>query len=142
MGVHTDRVREYFELCSTADAAGIAAAFAHDAVVYDTNVKPIRGAREIGEWWVAIREQWGGARWYVDTAVEEGDTVAVEWTMVGTADGDEFTVRGSDHYDFAGGEIQQIRQYWTFDREKPGSELRGFPYREDPRFDATRPNGL
>lgn len=134
MGSHTDRVHDYFERCSTADAQGIAAAFVDDAVVFDTNVRPVRGAARIGDWWVRIREQWGGARWYVDTTVEQGDHVAVEWTMVGVADGRDFTVRGSDHYDFDGDRIAQIRQYWTFDRDAPGSELRDFPYDEDPRF--------
>lgn len=130
----TDLVHDYFARCSTADADGIAATFIPDAVVYDTNVRPVRGAAEIGDWWVRIREQWGGARWYVDTTVEQGERVAVEWTMTGTADGEPFTVRGSDHYDFDGELIAEIRQYWTFDRAAPGSDLKGFDYAGDPRF--------
>ncbi len=137
MGDRTRLVHEYFERCSNADAAGIAAAFAEDAVVYDTNVRPVHGAEAIGAWWVRIREQWGGARWYVDTTVEEGDHVAVEWTMTGESDAGPFTVRGSDHYDFDGDAITEIRQYWTFDRDDPGSELRDFPYATDPRFTST-----
>jgi ketosteroid isomerase-like protein len=128
------RIHDYFERCSTADAAGIAATFTDDAVVYDTNVRPVHGAEEIGRWWVRIRDQWQGARWHVDTVLAEDDRAAVEWTMTGSADGEPFTVRGSDHYDFRDGLISQVRQYWTFDRTSPGSELRDFPYGEDDRF--------
>ncbi|CAN5614580.1 hypothetical protein BH24ACT15_BH24ACT15_17310 [soil metagenome] len=138
MGSLTTHVHDYFARCSTGTADHLAAAFTQDAVVYDTNIRPIRGAQEIGAWWVKIREQWGGAQWFVDTAVEEGDAIAIEWTMVGQSDGEPFTVRGSDHYTFQGKQIAEIRQYWTFDKQRPGSELRGFPYRDDPRFHSAR----
>ena len=134
MGPRTDLVRDYFERCNSGTAAQLAAAFTDDAVVYDTNVAPVRGPDAIGAWWVKVRDHWGGARWVVDAAVEQGDAVAVEWTMSGESAAGPFTVRGSDHYDFRGDRICQIRQYWTFDRDAPGSELRGFPYGEDPRF--------
>ena len=50
--------------------------------------------------------------------------------MRGTHDGEPFTVRGSEHYRFAGELIAEIRQYWSFDREHPGSELIDYPYRD------------
>jgi ketosteroid isomerase-like protein len=130
----TDRVKDYFLRCSTGSPEEIAETFTEDAVVYDTNVRPVRGAREIGTWWVQIRDRWGWARWFLDTAVEQGDVVAVEWTMTGRSDDGPFTVRGSDHYTFRGEQIAEIRQYWTFDRDRPGTGLRDFPYDDDPRF--------
>lgn len=134
LGPRTRRVHEYFERCSTGTPDELASLFTEEAVVYDTNVRPVRGAQEIAAWWMKIRDRWEGARWVVDTSVEEGDAVAVEWTMTGRADGDPFTVRGSDHYTFRGDAIAEVRQYWSFDPEHPGSQLIGFPYADDPRF--------
>lgn len=138
MGSLTERVEDYFLRCSTGTSEELAAMFTEDAAVYDTNVRPVRGAQEIGTWWVQVRDRWGGARWFLDTAVEEGDAVAAEWTMLGRADDEPFTVRGSDHYTFRGEQIAEVRQYWTFDPQRPGSELRGFPYDDDPRFHSPR----
>ena len=55
--------------------------------------------------------------------------VAVEWTMTGTdpATGRQFTFRGSDHYEFADGLISEIRQWWTFDRDRLDTGLIDHP---------------
>ena len=70
--------------------------------------------------WVKVRERWGGARWEVLSTVVEGDRAAVEWAMHGTdpKSGRAFTFRGSDHYEFRDGLICEIRQWWTFDRDR------------------------
>ena len=39
-----------------------------------------------------------------------------------------FVVRGSEHYRFAEDLIEEIRQYWTYDPEQPGTGLIDFPY--------------
>jgi ketosteroid isomerase-like protein len=134
MGPKTELVHRYFDRCTNGTPEELAELFTEDAVVYDRNVRPVRGADEIETWWSRIRQRWQGARWSVDTSVEEGDAVAVEWTMKGRTDGTPFTVRGSDHYAFRGDRISEVRQYWTFDPRDPGSELIGFPYADDPRF--------
>ena len=54
--------------------------------------------------------------------------------MHGVADGEPFVFRGSEHYRFRDTLIDEIRQYWTFDAERPGSTLVGFDYAE---FDAS-----
>ena len=104
--------------------------------MYDTNHKPVRGATEIGEFYARIREQWGGAVWEVNTYVGDADVAAIEWSMHGQKDGQSFTVRGSEHYEFRDGSISQIRQYWTFNPENPDVGLRGFPYQTQDRFAA------
>jgi ketosteroid isomerase-like protein len=126
-----ERIERYFAACSAGSAGDIAAHFTADAVVYDTNVAPFRGAAEIGAQWVRVRERWGGARWTVDSCVAAGDAAAIEWTMSGThpTTSSAFVFRGSEHYRFASdGLIDEIRQYWTYDPNALTTGLRDYPY--------------
>jgi ketosteroid isomerase-like protein len=130
-----ERIRAYFAACTSGSAADIAAHFTEDAVIYDTNVRPVRGAAAIGPFWVGVRERWQGAAWAVESVVAEGEAAAIEWAMTGTSPaGRPFVVRGSEHYRFApppDGRISEIRQYWTFDRDHLDTSLVGFPYPAD-----------
>jgi ketosteroid isomerase-like protein len=121
-------IRSYFEACSTGTAGDIARHFTIDAVVYDTNIAPVWGSEAIGEAWVAIRNKWGGATWNVDSCVESGNVAAIEWSMRGVDPKTTraFVFRGSEHYVFEAGRIAEIRQYWTFDRNKLDTGLVGF----------------
>jgi ketosteroid isomerase-like protein len=127
-------VVSYFAACTRGSATEIAAHFTADAVIYDTNHAPVRTAAAIGDFWDRIRAQWRGATWHVDTVVEDSASVAIEWTMTGVGDGGPFAARGSEHYEFSGTSIAQIRQYWTFDAEAPASALVGYDYGGDDRF--------
>ncbi len=127
-GPHRARIEAYFAACSEGSAEDIAANFSPGAVVYDTNHTPVSGSGTIGGFWVRVRERWGGARWTVDSCVEQGDAAAIEWTMTGNAPR-PFAVSGSEHYRFApDGRIDEIRQYWTFDAEKLDSGLVSRPH--------------
>lgn len=129
-------VENYFVACSRSDASAITSHFCEDAVVYDTNHKPVRGATPIGEFYASVREQWGGAIWEVNTYVGDNEVAAIEWSMHGQKDGQQFSVRGSEHYEFRDGLIGEIRQYWTFNRDNPSVGLRGFPYQAQDQFAA------
>ncbi len=128
MTTHRNRIEAYFRACSEGSPDDIASHFTDDAVVFDTNHPPVRGAAAIGAFWAKVRERWDGAVWLVDTCVSDGDTAAIEWTMTGRGPRGEFAVRGSEHYRFADGRIDEIRQYWTFDRETLDTGLVDFPY--------------
>jgi ketosteroid isomerase-like protein len=127
-----ERIVAYFSACNSGDAASVASHFTERAVVYDTNVRPARGRDEIGEMWAAVARRWGGARWSVDGVVEsaDGSTAAIEWSMVGTdpRTGRSFVFRGSEHYRLVDGLIDEIRQYWTFDRDRLDTGLIDYPY--------------
>ena len=127
-----DRIRAYFESCNGGDPEAVAAHFTADAVIWDTNVRPARGRGGIGAMWAAVSRRWGGARWTVDSVVEspDGAAAAIEWSMTGTdpRSGRAFTFRGSEHYRFDGDVIAEIRQYWTFDRERLDTGLVDYPY--------------
>jgi iron complex transport system ATP-binding protein len=129
----SDVVRSYFAACTSGSADDIAAHFTPDAVIYDTNHPPVVSASVIGAFWERIRAKWSGAVWHVDAAVEDGHRVAIEWTMTGRTEAGPFAIRGSEHYELAGDRISQIRQYWTFDPARPGSQLVGYPYDGDTR---------
>ena len=133
----SDVVRSYFAACTGGSPDEIAAHFTPDAVVYDTNHPPVVSAEAIGAFWERIRTKWSGAAWHVDAVVDDGHRVAIEWTMTGTTEAGPFAVRGSEHYELTGDRISQIRQYWTFDPARPGSQLIGYPYEQDSRFGAT-----
>ena len=129
------RIEAYFDACNRGDAAGIASHFTPDAVVFDTNHAPVRGAQTIGAFWTKIRTKWVNTRWHVDSCVVAGEHAAIEWTVTGThPTRGAFCVRGSEHYRMADGLIDEIRQYWTFDGDDPGAQLHGFPYGERPNF--------
>ncbi len=128
----SNRITEYFEACSSGTAQDIAAHFTADAVIFDTNVRPIVTADVIGKMWVKVRERWLGARWTVDSIITEGSTAAIEWSMTGTNPNDQqpFTFRGSEHYRFEDSLIAEIRQYWTFDDARGDTGLVDYPYPE------------
>lgn len=128
---HRERITAYFDACGSGTADEIAAHFTDDAVIYDTNIRPMVGSADIGATWVTVRERWGGARWTVDSIVSDGDTAAIEWSMTGTdpASSRAFVFHGSEHYRFEGSEnlIVEIRQYWTFDPDRLDTDLIGYP---------------
>ncbi len=128
------RITAYFEACSTGSAAEIASHFTADAIIYDTNLGPTKGADAIGAMWTKVRDRWRGAVWTVESFVGDDDGAAIEWAMTGTNPKDDrpFIFRGSEHYRFeAEGLIAEIRQYWTFDPRGLDTGLIDYPYRDD-----------
>jgi hypothetical protein len=127
-----ERIDAYFQACGEGSADDIASHFTPEAVIWDTNIRPMRGARAIGAAWVKVRERWGGARWLVDTVVASADgaTAAIEWRMTGTEPNEQrpFVFRGSEHYRFDDTLIDEIRQYWTFDPEQLDTGLLEYDY--------------
>ena len=130
-----ERIEGYFRACGHGSPDDIASHFTTDAIVWDTNIRPMRGAAEIGSMWTKVRERWGGAEWFVDTCVASEDETAsaLEWHMTGTNPQDDraFMFRGSEHYRFEETLIAEIRQYWTFDADRLDTGLRDYDYSND-----------
>ena len=127
-GQHEVLIRKYFLSCSYGSVHEISDFFSPDAIIYDTNHRPVLSKERIGQFWVDIREQWGGATWHVDSVIESGNSAAIEWTMKGAVDGDEVAFHGSEHYTITGGVIHEIRQYWSWTRNVLTSGLLGYDY--------------
>lgn len=129
---HRARIEAYFDACGEGSAADIASHFTPEAIIFDTNIRPMRTAEAIGRSWVKVRERWQGARWLVDSLVSEADAAAIEWSMTGTNPEDQrsFVFRGSEHYRFEtdANLIAEIRQYWTFDPVRLDSGLQEYDY--------------
>ena len=134
MTTNEDRIRSYFAACSSGSSSEVARHFTEDAVIYDTNHPPIMSAEAIGEFWAQICDKWEGARWIVERVVSSGETAAIEWRMDGINNGQDFQIRGSEHYQFEGSHIAEIRQYWTFDSGDPGGGLIDYPYMQQDRL--------
>ncbi len=121
-------ITRYFLACGYGTAADIASHFEKNAVIYDTNHPPIRGAGSIGEFWLNVRERYGEATWHVDSIIESEDSAAIEWTMKGTLDNKQLVYRGSEHYRVRNGLIIEIRQYWNWKRNELTSGLMDYLY--------------
>ena len=134
MTTHEDRIRSYFAACSSGSRDEVASHFTKDATIYDTNHPPIVSADNIGNFWVQIRAKWIDANWIVERVVEDQNSAAIEWCMDGKYQGDNFAIRGSEHYQFQDGLIAEIRQYWTFDSLSPGGGLIDYPYGQSNRL--------
>lgn len=134
MKTNRQLVEDYFDACTRGDAEAIARSFCDDAIVYDSNARPVAGADEIGRFFAEVREQRGNASWHIDTFVEGDTSAASEWTMIDRKGSEALVVRGSEHYEFRDGRISQIRQYWTHDPKGARTGLRDYPYEADPRF--------
>ena len=134
MTTREDHIRSYFEACTSGSGEAVAEHFTENAVIYDTNHSPVTTATSIGTFWNQIRAKWTGARWIVERVVESGDSAAIEWTIEGEHLGKHFSVRGSEHYSFRENLIDEIRQYWIFDPENPGSGLIDYPYDQPNRI--------
>ena len=121
-------ITQYFLACGYGTAADIASHFEKDAVIYDTNHPPIRGAGSIGEFWLNVRERYGEATWHVDSIIESEDSAAIEWTMRGNLGNKQLVYRGSEHYRVKNGLIIEIRQYWNWKRNELTSGLVDYLY--------------
>src|ERR1043165_9725111 len=75
-----DHVRAYYESLNTGDAEAVSSHFTEDAVHYYTRLGPHEGAEPTGAF-AGLGVSTIAAQWYVESAIERGDQVVIEWTM-------------------------------------------------------------
>jgi len=79
------RTQQIFDLFNMHDASAAAAIFAADAELHDSAVaRPIVGPQQIAGVYAKHFSAIPDSHVHVDRMVAEGDTVVVEWTLVGT----------------------------------------------------------
>ena len=130
MGANVDHVRSYYEALNIGDPEGVAAHFTDDATHYYTRLEPHRGAETIGqvtEWAVQNID----AQWYIENAIEQGDQVAIEWTMTwrDPKSGDKRLDRGAEWFLIRDGKIAEVRAYHHGGKKNPQGDLLGFDHK-------------
>jgi ketosteroid isomerase-like protein len=125
----TERVRAYYESLNTGDAAAVSAHFTGDAVHYYTRLGPHEGAATIGSY-AALGVATIDAQWYVENAIEQGDQVAIEWTMTwrDPKSGERRLDRGTEWFLIRDGRIAEVRAYHHGGRKNPQGDLLGFDH--------------
>lgn len=125
MGVLADRVRAYYGVLNTGDAAAVRAHFAPDAVHYYTRREPSVGAEQIAEH-ARLGVEHLRAVWTLEHLVEGEDAVAIEWSMAfdHPSTGERLLDRGAELFAFRDGLICEVRAYY----DARGGDLRGFDH--------------
>jgi ketosteroid isomerase-like protein len=126
---HVDHVRSYYEALNSGDAERVASHFTDDAVHYYTRLGPHEGAETIGKM-TELAVQSIDAQWYVENAIEQGDQVAIEWTMTWRApeSGEKRLDRGTEWFQIRDGKIAEVRAYHHGGRKNPQGDLLGFDH--------------
>ena len=103
-----------FQLYNARDVEGLVNLYAEDATVV-TPFGTFEGRAAIHEWWSRDKATWPDRAITLDVLVEQGDTLADEWTVVGThtgplvmPDGTELPPTGK-RIELKGMELVQLR---------------------------------
>jgi len=125
-----ERVRAYYEDLNKGVAEAISAHFTEDAVHYYTRLGPHEGAKAIGDL-AALGVATIDAQWYVENLVEQGDQVAIEWTMTWRdPEKDERRLdRGAEFFLIRDGRIAEVRAYHHGAKKNPQGDLLGFDHK-------------
>jgi ketosteroid isomerase-like protein len=125
----TERVRAYYEDLNTGDAAAVAAHFTEDATHYYTRLGPHEGAETIGGF-AALGVSSIDAQWYIENLIEQGDQVAIEWTMNwrDPKSGAKRLDRGTEWFLIRDGKIAEVRAYHHGGKKNPQGDLLGFDH--------------
>ena len=125
----TERVRAYYEDLNTGDAAAVASHFTEDATHYYTRLGPHEGAETIGGF-AALGVSSIDAQWYIENLIEQGDQVAIEWTMTwrDPKSGDKRLDRGAEWFLIRDGKIAEVRAYHHGGKKNPQGDLLGFDH--------------
>jgi ketosteroid isomerase-like protein len=126
---HVDHIRSYYESLNTGDAEAVAGHFTDDAVHYYTRLGPHEGARTIGDYAAYAVEHIEG-RWHLENAIEQGDQVAIEWTMTWRhpETGEARLDRGAEWFLMRDGKIAEVRAYHHGGSKNPQGDLLGFDH--------------
>jgi ketosteroid isomerase-like protein len=126
---HIDHIRSYYEALNSGDAGAVASHFTPEAVHYYTRLGPHEGAETIGQH-AALGVQSIDAQWYIENAIEQGDQVAIEWTMTWRhPEKDERRLdRGTEWFRMRDGKIAEVRAYHHGGKKNPQGDLLGFDH--------------
>jgi ketosteroid isomerase-like protein len=124
-----ERVQAYYEDLNTGDAAAVTSHFTEDATHYYTRLGPHEGAETIGGF-AALGVSSIDAQWYIENLIEQGDQVAIEWTMTwrDPKSGAKRLDRGTEWFLIRDGKIAEVRAYHHGGKKNPQGDLLGFDH--------------
>jgi ketosteroid isomerase-like protein len=124
-----ERVRAYYEDLNAGNAEAVSAHFTADAVHYYTRLGPHEGAETIGRY-AAFGVEQIDAQWFIENLVEQGDQVAIEWTMTWRdPEKDERRLdRGAEFFLIRNSRIAEVRAYHHGGKRNPQGDLLGFDH--------------
>jgi ketosteroid isomerase-like protein len=124
-----ERVRAYYEDLNKGSAEAVSAHFTEDAVHYYTRLGPHEGAKAIGDL-AALGVATIDAQWFIENLVEQGDQVAIEWTMTWRdPQKDERRLdRGAEFFLIRDGRIAEVRAYHHGSKKNLQGDLLGFDH--------------
>ena len=125
-----ERVRAYYRDLNTGNPEKVARHFLTDANHYYTRLAPMRSAREIGELTELGVKQLDGS-WHLEHALEQGNEVVIEWTMLWRDPRHENVQRldrGTEWFRIEDGLIAEVRAYHHSDKKNPQGDLVDFDH--------------
>ena len=125
-----ERVKAYYRDLNSGDTERVARHFQPSAHHYYTRLPPNQSDQAIGE----LTEQ--GVRhldasWHIEHAIEQGDEVVIEWTMLWRDprhDDVRRLDRGTEWFSIEGGLIKEVRAYHHSDAGNRQGDLLGFDH--------------
>jgi ketosteroid isomerase-like protein len=125
-----ERVRAYYRDLNTGDPEKVARHFHPDATHYYTRLGPHQGGGRIAQ-----NSELGvkhlDASWHLEHALEQGDEVVIEWTMLWRDPrhgGEQRMDRGTEWFIVRDGLITEVRAYHHSDHKNRQGNLLGFDH--------------
>jgi ketosteroid isomerase-like protein len=125
-----ERVKAYYRDLNTGDPEKVARHFHPDANHYYTRLGPNLSGRAIGETTELGVKHLDGS-WHLEHAIEQGDEVVIEWTMLWTDPrhgGERRLDRGTEWFIVRDGLIAEVRAYHHSDQKNRQGDLLGFDH--------------
>jgi ketosteroid isomerase-like protein len=125
-----ERVRAYYRDLNTGDPEKVARHFHPEATHYYTRLGPHQGGERIAQN-SELGVQHLDASWHLEHAIEQGDEVVIEWTMLWRDPrhgGERRMDRGTEWFIVRDGLITEVRAYHHSDAKNRQGNLLGFDH--------------
>ena len=125
-----ERVKAYYRDLNTGNLQKVARHFHTNAHHYYTRLGPHESADAIGEVTEQGVKQLDGS-WHLEHAIEQGDEVVIEWTMLWCDPrhgGARRLDRGTEWFRVPDGLIAEVRAYHHSDQKNRQGDLHGFDH--------------